>query len=137
MTSRRTFLVRVAGAGAALALPDLLHADPYQPIEPSIRGAGKTMRVRGRVMAAQRAVRGARVSDGRTVVEVDSAGRFDFVTTNRQRHLSVCPPPGFVLQTNPTGTLRLHIPITPSASGELIHQFELVPRTVGDDRHAG
>ncbi|MCC7323482.1 MAG: twin-arginine translocation signal domain-containing protein, partial [Gemmatimonadaceae bacterium] len=39
MTSRREFLVRVAGVGAALSLPEILLADPYRPFTPE-RAAG-------------------------------------------------------------------------------------------------
>lgn len=135
MTSRREFLVRVAGLGAALSLPELLIADPYRPLAP-VRRSARPIRVRGRVVAGQRPVRGARVSDGRTVVKVDDSGAFDFVSSDQQRYLSVAPPAGYALPTNPTGTLRLHASIAPSSGGELTHQFELVARPTSDDRHA-
>lgn len=134
-TSRREFIVRVAGLGAALSLPELLIADPYRPLAP-VRRSAWPIRVRGRVIAGQRAVRGARVSDGRTVVRVDDAGRFDFVSTDTQRYVSVSPPAGYTLPTNPTGTLRLHAPLAPSLGDELTHQFDLVARPTSDDRHA-
>ncbi|MGQ0648470.1 MAG: calcineurin-like phosphoesterase C-terminal domain-containing protein [Gemmatimonadaceae bacterium] len=139
MPSRRAFLVRAAaGAGAALVLPEILLADPYRPIERLLRptGTGRPIRVRGRVVTGTRAVRGARVTDGRIVVRVDDAGRFDFVTTDAQRYLSVCPPRGYELPMSRTGTLRLHVPITPSGPAELMHQFELTPRMESDERHA-
>jgi hypothetical protein len=137
MTTRRAFLTRLAGAGAVLALPDVIAGDPYRPIERLLHvRVSRPIRVRGRVVAGQRPVRGARVTDGRTVVRVDDAGRFDFVSTDAQRFVSVCPPKGHTLPTNPTGTVRLYAPITPSAAGEMTHQFALTPRTEGDDRHA-
>ncbi|MGH7709719.1 MAG: metallophosphoesterase N-terminal domain-containing protein, partial [Gemmatimonadaceae bacterium] len=111
MTSRREFVIRVAGIGAALALPEVILADPYRPIAP--RSTGRPIRVRGRVVVGQRGVRGARVSDGRTVVKVDDSGRFDFVTTDAQRYVSVCPPSGYALPTHPTGTIKLYTPIKP------------------------
>ncbi len=135
MTSRREFIVRVAGAGAALSLPSLILADPYRPIEAVTRTA-RPIRVRGRVISGQRAVRGARVTDGRTVVKVDDKGRFDFVTADTQRYLSVCPPSGYALPTNPSGTIKLYTPISSSSGAELTHQFELVARAGNDDRHA-
>src|SRR5438067_1680488 len=134
MTTRREFVVRVAGLGAAMSLPELVLADPYRPIELPRRAVGP-IRVRGRVVTGQRAVRGARVTDGRTVVKVDENGRFDFVTAETQRYLSVCPPPGYNLPTNPTGTFKIHAPITAAAGGEMTHEFALVPRPESDDHH--
>lgn len=99
MTSRREFLVRVAGVGAALSLPEILLADPYRPFTPE-RAAGKPVRVRGRVVAGSRPVRGARVSDGRTVVKVDADGRFDFASWSTQGYVTVCPPAGYALPTS-------------------------------------
>ena len=134
MTSRREFLVRVAGVGAALSLPEILLADPYRPFTPE-RAAGKPVRVRGRVVAGSRPVRGARVSDGRTVVKVDADGRFDFASWSTQGYVTVCPPAGYALPTSATGTLQLYAPLPP-AGGELSHQFQLTPRAGGDERHS-
>jgi predicted phosphodiesterase len=134
MTSRRDFLVRIAGLGAALSLPEVILADPYRPLAPP-RTAGRPIRVRGRVVAGGRAVRGARVSDGRTVVRVDTEGRFDFVTTDAQRYLTVSPPAGYALPTSPNGTLQLYTPL-PTAGSELSHQFQLTARPGSDERHS-
>jgi hypothetical protein len=136
MTSRREFLVRVAGVGAAIALPDFLAADPYARLRPVLPHAARPIRVRGRVVAAGRGVAGARVSDGRTVVAVDAQGRFDLVSSDAQEWLSVSPPAGYVLPTSTTGTLRLHTPIAADASGEMSHQFALVPMAGRGERHA-
>jgi C terminal of Calcineurin-like phosphoesterase/N terminal of Calcineurin-like phosphoesterase/Calcineurin-like phosphoesterase len=134
MTTRREFLVRVAGIGAALSLPELLHADPYRPFALD-RATARPLRVRGRVVSGQRPVRGARVSDGRAVVRVDADGRFDFVTTDAQRYLTVCPPTGYALPTSRTGTVQLYTPL-PRTGGEMTHQFELTARPDRDDGHS-
>ncbi len=134
MSSRSEFLVRVAGLGAAVSLPESLLQDPYRPFHES-RGTARQLRLRGRVVAGRRPVPGARVSDGRSVVKVDAEGRFDFVTTDAQRFLSVCPPSGYVLPQHPTGTLALSVPI-PRSGDELTHQFVLTPRPEGDTRHS-
>ncbi|MFN8668121.1 MAG: calcineurin-like phosphoesterase family protein [Gemmatimonadaceae bacterium] len=134
MTSRREFLVRLAGAGVALSLPDVILADPYRPL-PTARPEGRVLRVRGRVMSGRRPVRGARVSDGLTVVPVDAEGRFDFVTMSTQGYLTVCPPPGFALPTSGNGTLQLHTPLPPTGT-ELTHQFELAARPASDEHHS-
>lgn len=137
ITSRRWFLRQLAvGGGAALILPEVLLADPYRPLSTLLpTRAMRPIRLRGRVVANGRAVTGARVSDGRTVVRVDDAGRFDFVSTETQRFLSVCPPRGFEIPMNPTGTMRLHVPINASAA-EQAHEFELVARRASDEKHA-
>lgn len=134
MTSRREFLVRLAGAGVALSLPDVILADPYRPL-PTARPEGRVLRVRGRVMSGRRPVRGARVSDGLTVVPVDAEGRFDFVTMSTQGYLTVCPPPGFALPTSGNGTLQLHTPLPPTGT-EWTHQFELAARPASDEHHS-
>jgi hypothetical protein len=134
MTSRREFLVRVAGAGAVLALPEAILRDPYRPLEGD-RLTSKAIRVRGRVVAGGKPVAGARVSDGRTVVRVDAAGRFDFTSSDTQRFLSVCPPAGTALPVSQLGTLQMHARIDPAAT-ELKHEFTLTARPSNDERHA-
>lgn len=139
MTSRREFLVRLAGAGAALSLPEVILADPYRPLSGAahtgVRPAGRQVRVRGRVVAGRRPVRGARVSDGRTVVPVDADGRFDFVSWSTQRYVTVCPPSGYALPTSATGTLQLYAPIPP-VGNDVTHEFQLAARATGDERHS-
>lgn len=135
MTTRRTFLATTAGMGVSLALPELLIRDPYRPWQLwSPADIARPVRVRGRVVSAGRAVPGARVTDGRTVVRVDEAGRFDFASTTTQRFLSVCPPAGYELPMAPSGTMRLHTPI--GVANEVSHQFELVARRGDESRHA-
>jgi hypothetical protein len=134
MTSRREFLIRSVGTTAVAALlPELLLADPYRPLSVFTRGS-RPVRVRGRVTANGRAVRGARVSDGRLVMAVDADGRFDFVTTDTQRFLTLCPPAGFELPTGRTGAMSLARRL--SGASEHTVEFQLNPRTAGDERHA-
>jgi hypothetical protein len=134
MTTRRDFVIKAATASAALALPRLLEADPYQPL-PVLRGATTPVRIRGRVVAAGRGVAGARVSDGRTVFRTTRTGEFDFVTSDTQHYLTVCPPRGYALPTQPSGTTRLFAPIAPGAGGEMTHRFDLVAEEMAADTH--
>ncbi len=135
MSTRREFLAHTAGLGAAVVLPELLIRDPYQPWVPVTSPvAPRPIRLQGRVMSMGKAVRGARVSDGRQVIAVDADGRFDLMTTDAQRFLSVCPPAGFELPVSPTGTLRMHVPIRGVAEQD--YRFDLTRRAGAEDRHA-
>jgi 3',5'-cyclic AMP phosphodiesterase CpdA len=132
--SRREFLAGAASIGAALALPSALRADPLAPLR-AVRRAAAPVRVRGRVTALGRPVRGAAVSDGLGVVATDAEGRFELVTDRARAHIAVTPPAGYAIPVNPTGTARLYQPLAPDVRGEAAALFSLTPLGASDERH--
>lgn len=132
--SRREFLAGAASIGAALVLPRALRADPLAPWATG-RASGAAVRVRGRVTALGRPVRGAAVSDGISVIATDAEGRYQLISDRHRPHLSLTPPAGYAIPTNPSGTARLYQPISPGAGGEATAVFSLTPLESKDERH--
>ena len=132
--SRREFLTSAASIGAALALPAPLRGNPYAPLRPPPR-IPAPVRVRGRVTALGRPVRGAAVSDGLTVVATDADGRYQLIGDGRRPHISISPPPGYAVPVAPNGTARLYQPLVADARGEATALFSLTPLGRSDERH--
>jgi hypothetical protein len=134
--TRRDFLRTSLSVAALAAIPEQLVRDPYAPLSPApSRLRAGAVRVRGRVVAAGRGVRGARVSDGLHVVATDADGRFTLVTTAEQRYVTLCPPPGYALPTHQAGTARCYVALAPDGGAEQEVRFELQPLGEDDDRH--
>jgi hypothetical protein len=132
--SRREFLAGAASIGAALALPSALRADPLAPwVRP--QAARSPVRVRGRVTALGRPVRGAALSDGLSVVPTDTDGRYELITDRARAHIAVIPPAGYGFPVNPAGTARLYQQLTPDVRGEAAALFSLTPLGGADERH--
>jgi hypothetical protein len=134
--SRREFLAGTASLGAALGFPgrELLDFSGFPLFAPGPVPA--PVRIRGRVSAMGRGVRGAAVSDGRIVVTTDADGGFQLISEAGQRFVSLCPPSGYVLPADSTGITRLYQPIQPSRAGEASARFLLSPLQQGDEAHA-
>ncbi|HEU5219291.1 MAG TPA: calcineurin-like phosphoesterase family protein [Gemmatimonadales bacterium] len=132
--SRREFLAGAASIGAALVLPAPLRGNPYGPFPLGARPASP-VRVRGRVTALGRPVRGAAVSDGLSVVATDADGRYQLIGDAGQPHVFVSPPAGFAVPVGPTGTARLYQPLAPDPRGEATALFALTPLDRSDERH--
>lgn len=130
---RRDFLRSAALAGAALALPGRILADPYRPL---LRLCGRPVRVTGRVIAGAAGVANAAVSDGVSVVTTDAAGRFTLLADSTRPFVFLSVPPGFALPTSPTGTAAFYRPLAPDARGEMSAQFTLARSRESDDSHA-
>ncbi len=134
-TTRRGFLKRSLLAGAALALPTPLLADPYRP-GPRRSLPADPVRIRGHVGSGGRGVQGVAVTDGLAVAATDGDGAFTLITTTRQPFVSLSIPAGYQLPTNPTGTARFYHPVRPDARGEMTVRFELEPLGAPDANHA-
>jgi hypothetical protein len=132
--SRRDFLASAASIGAALALPAPLRENPYARYPLTARNPSP-VRVRGRVTALGRPVRGAAVSDGLSVVATDADGRYQLVGDGRRPHLAITPPPGYAVPMGPSGTARLYQPLVADARGEATALFSLTPLGRSDERH--
>ena len=135
---RRSFFKRAGLAAAALTFPDVLLADPYAPAAAPRRSALRSsapVRVRGRVHAKGRGVRGVGVSDGLSVVTTDADGRYELVTNAQQSYVTLSLPSGYQIPVHPTGTARPYQPIRANARGEMDSVFELTPLTVPDANH--
>jgi hypothetical protein len=122
-TSRRRFLKHAALAGAGLALPLQILADPYTP---HVRSpTGRPVRIRGRVTAGRMNLRGVAVSDGVSVVATGADGRYELATTDLQPFVQISLPDGYRIPTNQPGTARFYQPISPNTRGEAEVSFSL------------
>lgn len=129
---RRDFLLRSGLSLGALALPDLLHADPYAPL-PRLDAGAAPRRIRGRVTGDGRPLRDVRVSDGLSVVRTAADGSYTLVTDGRRPFVFVSTPSGWQPARNAVGTARFYAPIGDAA--EQRADFALVPRPA-DAKHA-
>jgi predicted phosphodiesterase len=107
---RRDFLIGSGLSLGALSLPERLLADPYAPL-PRLSPSGTAIRIRGRVTGNGRPLSGVRVSDGLSVVQTGSDGRYTLVSDSAQPFVFVSTPSGWQPARNPTGTARFYQPI--------------------------
>jgi C terminal of Calcineurin-like phosphoesterase/N terminal of Calcineurin-like phosphoesterase/Calcineurin-like phosphoesterase len=131
---RRAFLRASGSLTAALALPEALLADPYGGVR-----AAETRpfaRVRGKVRADGRGLRGVGVTDGVTTVTTDKGGRFTLLASPGAQFVSICLPAGYHIPAQPTGTARLHQSIVPDRRGEAEASFTLERLPMVDTSHA-
>ncbi|WP_457651156.1 calcineurin-like phosphoesterase C-terminal domain-containing protein [Rhodocaloribacter sp.] len=133
--SRRRFLKRATLAGAALACPSVLLADPYRPL-PVSPGRAAPVRVRGRVASGGRGLAGVAVTDGVTVAATDAEGAFELIADGRRPFVYLSMPAGYAVPRNPTGTARFYAPMRPDGGGEMQAVFDLEPLATSDERHA-
>ena len=132
--SRRRFLKRATLAGAALACPSVLLADPYRPL-PASPGRAAPVRVRGRVASGGRGLAGVAVTDGVTVAATDADGAYELIADGRRPFVYLSLPAGYAVPRNPTGTARFYAPMRPEGA-EMTAVFDLEPLAVTDERHA-
>jgi C terminal of Calcineurin-like phosphoesterase/N terminal of Calcineurin-like phosphoesterase/Calcineurin-like phosphoesterase len=134
MMDRRSF-VRIGGAAAASAfLTKTLGADPYAPLS-SRAPATRPIRARGIVRSKGKGLSGVRVSDGIEVVTSDRAGRYELITSTDRDYLTVSPPAGFSVPTNPSGTAAGYVPIQIDRRDEMSVAFDLEPLARSDADH--
>ena len=132
---RREFVKRMTLAAAALTTAETLLADPYAPLRLRSRVV-RPVRVRGRVHAARRGVRGVGVTDGVSVVTTDGDGHFELGSTARQPYVYLSLPAGYRIPTHDVGTARLYRLLRPDRRGEMETSFELTPLDASDEEHA-
>ncbi len=125
--SRRQFLRRMAGTGAALSLPFTLG---------SASASAEAVRIEGRVGARGEGVGGVPVTDGRRIVDTAADGTFTLRSSTRQPFVYLSVPSGYRLPTRPTGTARFYRPIVPADDGPMEVQFDLEPLPRSDEQHA-
>ena len=131
---RRAFVRDGTLAAAALALPRLT-LDPYQPLW-ARRSLTAPVRVRGRVVAGGRGVRGVAVSDGSTVAVTGRDGGYTLIGDGAQRWVHLSVPSGYAIPVSPTGTAAFYRPLQPNGRGEMNANFDLAPLEGGDAAHA-
>ncbi len=125
--SRRQFLRRMAGTGAALSLPFTLGSTP---------STAEEVRIEGRVQARGEGLGGVPVTDGRRIVDTAADGSFALRSSTRQPFVYLSVPSGYRLPTRPTGTARFYRSIDPDEDGTMQAQFDLEPLSRSDDEHA-
>ena len=127
--SRRQFLRRLAGTGAALGLPSVLGWTP-SPTDAT------PVRIRGRVQAEGDGVADVPVTDGRHVVDTAADGSFELRSSTLQPFVYLSVPAGYRIPTRPTGVADFYRPIAPDEDGEMEVQFDLTPLPRSDEQHA-
>ena len=130
---RRSFL-RAASVGAfTLALPK------------GARGQGSIwlpganpspVRVSGRVVANGRGLGRVAVSDGLSVVDSDSDGYFELLTSSDRSFVWASLPSGYSVPQNPTGTANFYRPLASAQGDELQVLFDLESLPQSDEDHA-
>ena len=125
--TRRQFLRRLAGTGAALGLPFSLGwssttADP--------------VRIQGRVQAEGDGLGGVPVTDGRRIVDTAADGSFELRSSTHQPFVYLSVPAGYRIPTRSTGTAQFYRPIAPGDDGTMQVQFDLEPLPRSDEQHA-
>ena len=126
--TRRQFLRRMAGTGAALSLPFALGARS-SPTASSVR-------IRGRVQADGDGLEGVPVTDGRRIVDTAADGAFELPSSTRQPFVYLSVPSGYRLPTTPTGTAQFYRPIAPDDDGTMTVTFSLERLPQPDTKHA-
>ncbi len=130
---RRDFLARGGATIGALAIPEILLADPYAPIPSTTLPSGPS-RVRGRVTGNGRGLENVRVSDGRSVVLTAADGTYTLLADRSQPFVFVCTPAGWQPPQNASGTARFYHTLDASRDEQSV-DFALVPRP-GDSKHS-
>ncbi len=152
LSSRRDFLKK-AGllSGAGLILPSASYsyitgadrgASDQKPLDgklPDIDrnpSPGHIIRIRGRVTAGGRGIRGISITDGLRIIETGQDGEFELLSDDRRLFVYLSLPAGYRIPTNPTGTARFYQKIEPDQNGEMRAVFELETDPADRTRHA-
>jgi hypothetical protein len=128
---RREFLKSLGLMSSGLLLPfygnsSILSTNARVKIDP--------VRIRGKVSANGKGIKGVAVTDGYTVTSTDSNGAYELKSTTAQEFVHLSAPSGYSLPVQ-NGIASFYQPIVPSAKGEFSADFTLVPSQVSDTNH--
>jgi C terminal of Calcineurin-like phosphoesterase/N terminal of Calcineurin-like phosphoesterase len=84
-------------------------------------------RIRGRVSAGGKLVRGVTVSDGSSSVATDANGEFELLSDGRARFAFVSIPGGYRIPRDASGLARIYRPLELDGRAEATVSFELEP----------
>ncbi|WP_197901611.1 metallophosphoesterase N-terminal domain-containing protein [Rhodocytophaga rosea] len=129
---RREFLKSLGLLSAGFLLPvygngSILWNDNPVKITP--------VRIRGKVSAQGKGIKGVAVTDGYSVVSTDANGVYELMSSSLQEFVSISLPAGYQVPTRKNGIARFFQPITASAKGEFAANFALNPSPVNDNSH--
>ena len=135
MTLRREFLKSLSwlSAGLGIALPAQAVTTTVQYQDSVNRLA--PVRIRGKVSANGKGLKGIPVTDGYSVVQTSEAGTYELLSNRTRQFVYITLPAGYAIPTQANGTARFYQPIPPDAKPELTAHFELKPAPVSDDKH--
>lgn len=100
------------------------------------RPSSRAVEVTGRVTSRGQGLEGVPITDGRTVVQTDSDGRFRFASSARRPFVYLSVPAGYQLPQHDTGTARFYRPLDPDDGDTAEANFALQPLAQNDDEHA-
>jgi hypothetical protein len=132
MTLRREFLKSLGLLSTGLGLP---FPGSAAPLPPSLAGTLAPVRIRGKVSANGKGLKGVPVTDGCSVVQTTENGTYELLSNRTREFVYITLPAGYAIPTNAEGTARFYQPIPAGAKGELTAHFELKPSPVREDKH--
>lgn len=123
---RRNFLRNITLAGAWLSTPLVSRAHTHQSLTDE-------RRVKGRVHAAGKGIAGVAVTDGRTIVSTDKAGRYEIHSHPEAEFVYISLPAGYAFPTD-KGIAAFYRPLL-EEKGIVVNDFALQKLQLDDDRH--
>jgi hypothetical protein len=129
---RRDFLKKLGLLGTGLLLPwygnsSVLSSDVPLKISP--------VRIRGKVSANGKGLKGVAVTDGYTVTSTDAGGIYELHSTNAQEFVYISVPSGHSIPVQSNSIASFYQPIKPTSKGEFNASFNLTPSPVNDSNH--
>lgn len=129
---RREFLKSLGLLGTGMLLPlygnsSILSTDAPLKISP--------VRIRGKVSANGKGIKGVAVTDGYTVTSTDAGGVYELPSTTAQEFVYISVPSGHTIPVQSNGIAGFYQPIKPTAKGEFTANFTLTPSQVSDTNH--
>jgi hypothetical protein len=133
MPLRREFLKSLGLFSTSLGLPFAAGATVAGADEPVHKLS--TVRIRGKVSAGGKGIKGVPVTDGYTVVQTNDSGTYELLSNQTREFVYITLPSGYTIPTHANGTARFYHRISGAKKGELTAHFELMANPADDSRH--
>ncbi len=133
MTIRREFLKSLGLLSTSLSLPYAGRAATL-PFDQSPHSLAP-IRIRGKVSANGKGLKGVPITDGYSVVQTSENGTYELLSNRTREFVYITLPAGYAIPTHATGTARFYQPIPAGTKGEVTAHFELQPSPVSDNKH--
>ncbi len=130
---RRSFIRASSAASVAILTPDIIRLDPYRIYTPP--ATSPTVRIRGVVRAAGRALSGVGITDGLQVVETERNGSYELITTPDRNLVWLSVPSGYRLPQNEFGITTGFERVQANRGGDARANFLLEPLETDDSAH--
>jgi hypothetical protein len=135
MPLRREFLKSLGWLSASLAMPLSLQAVTTTAQYQDSANRLAPVRIRGKVSANGKGLKGVPVTDGYSVVQTNDAGTYELLSNRTRDFVYITLPAGYTIPTHSNGTARFYQPLPANDKNELTAHFELKPSPVREDKH--